>query len=358
MADPMTLTLPDDYYLNFCAKHLARTNREPRHTYGCACGGDDPRTSLSECWRLPLIDAHHDPADPDGSAGVNAVSFVYDARGRAAEPEVCVVGTFAGLHRNVPLRPVRFLGEPTGYQAVTVLVPKGQAHIYQFVADGVPELDPVNVQRVALDNGRVWSRFFTDGCTATLMFERWECRLLERLTAHVLPFRTRDGELFLKTFFDPGTRRPGAGAAPAHRIDQAVGVVNFIDKVVAREERHHYTDYRLALSIVRDVLRSRFPGTDPADAPRAAFVALYDQMGRGDVPGWDYEKYHDPRYFLQLLRRHTITGAFAHPRYGGNTLAAGWAFLEDRYRDAAGDTLFDWRRAVESPLGANPDYRG
>ena len=32
--------------------------------------------------------------------------------------------------------------------------------------------------------------------------------------------------------------------------------------------------------------------------------------------------------------------------------------LEQRYTDSAGQTLFDWRRAIEPPLGADPDYRG
>ena len=53
-----------------------------------------------------------------------------------------------------------------------------------------------------------------------------------------------------------------------------------------------------------------------------------------------------------------MTGAFVHPKAGGNSGAAGWSYLEGRFTDAQGQTLFDWRRALEVPLGHNTDYRG
>jgi hypothetical protein len=33
-------------------------------------------------------------------------------------------------------------------------------------------------------------------------------------------------------------------------------------------------------------------------------------------------------------------------------------YLESRYRDSEDHTLFDWRAAIEAPLGDNTDYRG
>jgi len=36
------------------------------------------------------------------------------------------------------------------------------------------------------------------------------------------------------------------------------------------------------------------------------------------VNGWDTADYGSPRYVLDLLRRHSFTGAFCHPKYGGN----------------------------------------
>jgi hypothetical protein len=134
--------------------------------------------------------------------------------------------------------------------------------------------------------------------------------------------------------------------------------VTFIDHLLAREEAHRLPDYQICLSIIDRVLRSRNPYVEPADMPRDMYVELYDQMARDEVPGWDRGRYGSPRFFLQLLRRHAFTGAFCHPRYGGNASGAGWAFLAERFTDEAGKTLFDWRPAIEPPLGTSGSYRG
>ena len=121
---------------------------------------------------------------------------------------------------------------------------------------------------------------------------------------------------------------------------------------------HHLIDYRICLELIDGLLRARNPFVSPEQMPMQMYVDLYDQMAGNDVPGWDTARYRDPRYFLQLLRRHTLTGAFAHPRYGGNAAGSGWAYLGDRYRGQGGGTLFDWRRSLEPPLGNDPAYRG
>jgi hypothetical protein len=92
--------------------------------------------------------------------------------------------------------------------------------------------------------------------------------------------------------------------------------------------------------------------------PAEDFIELYDKMARRQpIDGWDYQEYGDPAFFLYLLRRHAVTTAFSHPRYAGNVGAAGWAYLEYRYADSNKQTLFDWRAALERPLGTNPYYR-
>jgi hypothetical protein len=141
-------------------------------------------------------------------------------------------------------------------------------------------------------------------------------------------------------------------------LDESVGAVNFIDKLISREENQYFDDYKICLEQVDNVLRQRNRILEPEFMPKEMFVDLYNQMATGNVPGWNYSRYGNPRYFLQLLRRHTYTGAFCHPKYGGNTQGAGWAYLEEKYRDKDGKTLFDWRRAVERPLGNDPDYHG
>src|SRR5690606_308951 len=124
-----------------------------------------------------------------------------------------------------------------------------------------------------------------------------------------------------------------------HRLDVDVGVANFIDKIVAKEERHHLGTYRLTLGLIDRVLRARNPYADIDRMPEEMFVELYtdlaltDDFGAGSslgAAGWDFARYGSPRYFFQVLRRHVWTGAFAHPKYGGNSEGMGWAYLHDR----------------------------
>jgi hypothetical protein len=344
----------DTYVLNHTTKFLARDNTDERHNLG-QYGPGDPRARICEAWRFPVVDGHHDAADASESYRWNQVTFIYDAGRGAPEATVSVVGTFAPLYESIPLRRV----PDTSYHTVTVLVPKGEVHLYKFVLGGEQQLDPVNPQQARADNGTMWSRFFTQGCTARLSFEPWEMTILERLTDHILPFRTEDGQRFLQQYYQSLDRQSKEAQYPgAYRFDESVGAANFIDKLVAREENHHLIDYKLCLGEINRLLRQRNPFVEPRQMSREMFVDLYDQMASGNVPGWRYEVYGNPRYFLQLLRRHTLTGAFAHPKHCGNSGASGWAYLGERYKDPSGATLFDWRQAIERPLGTNDNYRG
>jgi hypothetical protein len=222
---------------------------------------------------------------------------------------------------------------------------------------------------MTLADGTQWSRFFTDYCTDILCFERWEVSLLERLTNHILPFRTTEGQRFLNIYYNNVDRESKVTQyAKAYRLDQPVGVVNFIDKILARQESHRLIDYKICLEQVDRVLRLRDPYQDPERMPAQLYAELYDQMSSGGfLAGWDYSRYGNPRFFLQLLRRHTHTGAFSHPKHGGNAAGAGWAYLANNLIDPATGRLpdqltapayFDWRRGLEPPLGRNAEYRG
>ncbi|MFL5310525.1 MAG: gluconate 2-dehydrogenase subunit 3 family protein [Myxococcales bacterium] len=349
----------DDYVLARCSKYLARDYAaDARHGYG-PFPETDLRARICEAWRFPVVDAFTGEGALQDTYGQNEVTFVYFDPRRPAPGRVEVIGTFADLYQPVPLRRLR---DDLPYYAVTVAVPKGEVHTYKFRADGDLVPDPINPQRVVLDNGSEWSRFFTEGCTAPITFERWEREILLRLTSHILPFHTPDGQRFLDRYYEQLDRRSRDEKLPtAYRFDTSVGVVNFIDKVLAREEIHHRKAYKTCLAIIDKVLRARDPFQEPAVMPRDMFVDLYTQMGvrpDGMVPEWDLQQYARPRYFLELLRRHTLTGAYSHPKYGGNAGAAGWAYLEERYRDANGRTQFDWRVNQERPLGESADYRG
>ena len=218
-------------------------------------------------------------------------------------------------------------------------------------------LDPINPQRALLDNGSEWSRFFTEQCVTPLSFERWELVILARLTNEILPFTSPDAQRFMDLCIisPPTGARARHGLLQAFRLEQPIGAVNFIDKLVAREERHRLADYKMCLKLIDNVLRRRFPGLTPGQVSKDAYQELYRQMANDSVDGWDKAQYGSPNFFLQLLRRHTYTGAFSHPKYGGNAGAAGWAWLEDRFRGPGNKSCFNWERAIEQPLGASAD---
>ncbi len=334
----------DQYYFNYCSKYLARGPR--------GSGGAPNTSQPSEAWRFPLIDT-------GPSSETNSVSFILDVERFADKSllrgEPRVIGTFANLFEPIPMRRLRFLGEDSAYYALSVEVPKGEVHRYQLEAGGSYFLDPVNPQQETIDDGSRWSRFFTEETHRPIVLERWQLSLIARLTDHLLPFRTEAAANFLNRFYQSGT---AAEKANVHRLDESVGEVSYIDKVLAREELHHLEGYRIALRQIDSVLRQRNPFVPPEDQTDKEFTALYDEMAANAVPGWDTNAYESPRYFLQLLRRHATTGAFSHPKHGGNVGAAGWAYLAEKYESSAGGTAFDWRPAIEPPLGNSEDYRG
>jgi hypothetical protein len=355
---PVTLADRDDLYvLNHCARFLARDSTDARHDFGQFEPGD-ARSAICEPWRFPIVDSYFDGASVEESYRYNTVTFVYDRR--ADRPStVEVVGTFGDLYDPVPLRPVQFLGDETGYYSVSARVLKGQVHRYRFGVDGQWMIDPINPQRERADNGNEWSRFFTEACHVPLELGRRERDVLGRLVAHLLPFRLPENRIFVQEVYNDLDRASREQEFPlAYRLDEEVGVVNYIDKLLARAEPHYAADYHTCLALIDEIVRSRYGGLDPLMAPPDAYRDLYNEMKSDTVSGWDKGRYGSPRYFLLLLRRHAMTGAFTHPRSGGNSGAVGWVYLESRFRDSNDQTLFDWRQAMESPLGHNTDYRG
>lgn len=346
------------YVLNHCTKYLARKNKDFRHNFG-QYGSGDPRGNIAEAWRFPIIDSYSDGKDFTANQELNRVTFIYQSRGDSPPNRIELICTFASLYEAIPLKPIQFLGEDTGYYALTAIVKKSEVHLYQYLIDNQPTLDPVNPQQVNLDNGKPWSRFFTQLCTQPLSLEDWEYTILERLIEHILPFQTEEGENFLSRYYQSLDRQAKElNYAYAYRLDQSIGAINFIDNILAREENHHLQDYNICLMQLDRILRLRNPYIEPAKMSKELYVDLYNEMSTDKVNGWKYEQYGSPLYFLQLLRRHTYTGAFSHPKYGGNVGGSGWAYLSERFQDAQGQTLFDWRKAVEQPMGIDADYHG
>lgn len=332
------IEMDDEYYLNYCAKFLSRK-----------------QASASALWQFPIVDSY------DNDKRVNNVSFIFqgDATANGAVGSVGIIGTFSNLHTPILLRPIQYMGESTPYYGVTVTIPYVEVHRYLFVVNGEVLLDPINPQTVTLDNKQTWSRFFTHYCSTPLSFEEWELRIVYRLLDHMLPFHTEESERFIKHYYDGlDNTAKYASKEGFYRLDDSVGEVNFIDKLLAKEERHHLIDYKICIKEIDRLMRQRNPFTESHDIPKAFYSGLYDEMASGQVPGWDYGAYNNPLYFLRILRRHAVLGAFSHPQYGGNSGGAGWAFLVNRYRDANGDSLFNWREALEPPLGRNLYHTG
>ena len=341
--------------LNYCTKYLARGNR---YTDASPSSDNANLTRVCESWRFPIIESYGAPgAAAAVDNAVNEVTFLYKADDPGLVKQVAVGGTFAPLYQPLPLKPLTFLEEPTGYFALTVVLPVGQSYRYLFLVDGQRQLDPINPQQVTLANGKTWSRFFTDFYVQPTCFEDWELQLLYRLTAHILPFRTQAGENFLMRFYNY-LNQTQKQTMRVYDMDVTVGAVNYIDNILAREENHHLIDYRLCLEQIDRVLRQRNSFVESWEVSEQLIIELYEDMADGNVSGWDYTAYTNPRYFLELLRRHTIIGAFSHPKYGGNVDGVGWAYLEERYHDGKGVTLFDWAAALEKPLGRNAEYVG
>src|SRR5262245_1465569 len=95
--DAMATIVPrdDQYILNACTKSLARDNRDARHDYGQYAAGD-PRASIAEAWRFPVVDSYYDGRSYEDSHAFNTVTFVFVNANEAAR-DVAVIGTFADL---------------------------------------------------------------------------------------------------------------------------------------------------------------------------------------------------------------------------------------------------------------------
>lgn len=336
-----------DWVLNHCAKYLARDNTDERHSfYGLDAGL--PRAKISESWRFPIVDA--DDSGAEGASEHNHVTFVY--RGRGAS--VRLLTPCLGLHAPTALRAV----DDSDYLSLTVRVPKGRRYRYRFVVDGRAQLDPINPQVLTTAQNETWSCFWTWSYNEPINLERWESALIGRMTSALLPFQGRETRNLIERGLNDGN------VAHFFRMDIPVGVANYIDNILAREERHHLPSYKLCLPMIDRVLRRRYSGVEPVDVNDLNYKTLFDDMKTNSEnlarDGWDFDAYGNPGYFLYVLRRHTWTGAFSHPKYGGNPGGLGWAFLGETYRTTADKTVsaFDWTRALEPPLGNSAEYRG
>ena len=236
------------------------------------------------------------------------------------------------------------------YWSVSLKLPAGRAYNYAYIIDGETVLDPINPRRRVDASLNEWSYFWTDYCRERVSFENWEADILRRLTRHILPFQSKESQIFLNNL-DP--KKTGQSAGKEYRLDLEMGVVNFIDKLVAGPELRQLSAYKSCLKSIDTVLRGRNPYLEPKAMSREIYETLYDDMAaNSNLGGWDYNAYQSPSYFLKILRRHAFIGAFSHPKYGGNGGAFAWDYLHSAFPE------FDWGQAVEQPLGTSTEYLG
>lgn len=346
-----------EHILNYCTKYLIRGSKffiNPPGTESVNL------REISERWRFPIVEPVLNSQGLTGT--VNEITFIWLSKPDDEISGVSVVGSFAPLYTATTLLPVVFDNQPTGIFACTIQAPVGKGYYYQFLINGSAVADPINLQRKKFSNGKEWSFFFTDYYNSSQEFEEWEMNILARLAGQIVPFRSKEAQNFINRFY-LSLAKPDKLAMPIYKLDESVGEINYVTNVLAREERHHLQDYKTCLLIIDQVLRKRNPFTDSWMVSEEIINELYNEMASGNVPDWDYSAYSNPTYFLGLLRRHVITGAFSHPKYGGNIGGVGWNYLQERYsiKDNAGritDSYFNWQKAIEKNLGSNAYYQG
>ena len=131
---------------------------------------------------------------------------------------------------------------------------------------------------------------------APLLLDATEWRLLDAVCARILP--------------------PVNGVSTAD-----AGCVNFIDKLLAHEERALAPGYRVALGALAAAARQRWR-QDFAAIDRARQDELLVNLEDGALAYWPAAVPAQGEFFA-LLRWHTLLGFLAVPRYGGNRDGAG-----------------------------------
>jgi gluconate 2-dehydrogenase gamma chain len=111
------------------------------------------------------------------------------------------------------------------------------------------------------------------------------------------------------------------------------GVVNYIDRQLARHYQRHQSSYRDGLDWADGMSRKRF-GVSFADgnADRRLQIALALEKNK--------------RAFFELVREHTMEGYYGSPRHGGNRDAVSWRMLGLDEPPLRGRAQYDLRKGT------------
>lgn len=286
------------------------------------------------------------------------VTFVYSASltNKKKQNSIYLIGNFDALYKKKKMHQVFFDESPTRFWAITLKLPTNHLYKYRFLVNNSFIIDPLNTLAKDSDNNIKWSLFFTDYYKTAVILEKWELEILQRLTAYILPFKTNEFTTFVnqqQSQFNNSTK------TQISQLNYDVGCVNFIDKLIAKDEPQHIITYKICLKEIKRVLVMLNSFQEPKNMDDTFYQRIYQIMNKKDFTIWNKDIYEDPSYFLKVLRRHIITATFSHPKHGGNTNALGWQFLDSVLSDGKHENAgYDWQQAMEKPLGTNQEYIG
>lgn len=299
--------------LRFVNRSLARRIYDSRHSQYGRISVHDIRKDIPDCWRLPLI------FPSKNSENENRVIFLFDARKLSTTTDVQLRGSFevascnsASFHR------LRYRGRTTGIHWLALDLPRKMMFFYEFVVNRHAILDPINPQR-CLFGGREFSRFFTEGHRAPLVFTRREQTILSVFIRALVPLKSPQRTPLVENEFSLG---------------QPAGAVEFIDHWLAREEWYHREQFRGCLAecerqigfhVIYGAWRSI------AECLRVV-IRFLDEIADETMVDWNAPL--PPLQFLSLLRRLGWSGTFASERAGGCPDQPGRLYLQQAFRES------------------------
>ena len=133
---------------------------------------------------------------------------------------------------------------------------------------------------------------------AVLSPQQW--RTVEAITARIIP-----------TDDDPGALEAGC--------------VNFVDKALAHEDAELRPEYEAGLRGIDAVSERRF-GKPFVEVESEQQDAILVALESGRAEGWPAGEV-SPEQFFETVRKHTVWGFLADPRYGGNRDYVGWKLV-------------------------------
>ncbi len=238
---------------------------------------------VCEAWRFPVVDSHYDGVSVESSYAYNDVTFVYDGAGLPTE-SVEVVGSFGDLFAPVPRAQCDSSVRTPASTRDAESAQGAGAHLQVRGRRALPARsgEPAAIgcrQRTTLV--AVFHRCLP-GATGAEPPGARGARQAGHTPASVPP--GREPAVYPGGLHKLDRAGRGEEFPLGYRLDEEVGTVNYIDKVLARPpEQHNADDYHTCLPIIDGLLRARAGGKDPLQLPIEDYAQLYGEMATDQV---------------------------------------------------------------------------